>query len=327
MQNIQTETKSPLVSFVIAYYEVPLDMLRECIESILAIDLNDEEREIILVDDGSEVSPLNELMDYQDQLVYLRQKNEGLSGARNRGIELCHGRYIQFVDADDMLIKSNYDHCMHMLKEHEPDVVMFDHTSEDKDVDSPDLFDGPLTGAEYMRHHNLRASAWGYVFKRKLLMDLRFTRGLLHEDEEFTPQLILRADTLYATDSCAYYYRVRQGSIVHNKDEQWLKHRLDDAEYVLFQLDHLAATLHGAENQALRRRVAQLSMDYIYNIIVLTKSEEQLEERIERLSKRGLFPLPDADYTAKYKVFRRMVKSKMGRKMMLHTLPLLKQTI
>lgn len=326
MQNVPTDAERPLVSFVIAYYEVPVDMLRECIESILAIDLDDAEREIILVDDGSEVSPLNELIDYQDRMVYLRQKNEGLSGARNRGIELCHGQYIQFVDADDMLIKANYDHCMTLLREQKPDVVMFDHTSEEDDVDSPYLFDGPLTGAEYMRRHNLRASAWGYVFRRKLLLDLRFTPGLLHEDEEFTPQLILRADTLYATDTCAYYYRQRAGSIVHKDDAQWLQRRLDDAEYVLFQLDHLAQTLHGAENQALRRRVAQLSMDYLYNIITLTKSESELEARIERLGKRGLFPLPEADYTAKYRMFRRMTKSKLGRKLLLRSLPLIKKS-
>ena len=323
MQTIQNEESRPLVSFVIPYYDVPIEMLRECIDSILSIELDDNEREIILVDDGSEVSPLNELIDCQDQLVYLRQKNQGLSGARNRGIELCHGQYIQFVDADDLLIKANYDHCMTLLREKHPDVVMFNHTSEEKDVDSPYLFDGPLTGAEYMRRNNLRASAWGYVFKKKLLMQLRFTQGLLHEDEEFTPQLILRAEELYATDTCAYYYRIRAGSIVHNADKEWFQRRLDDAEYVLFQLDHLAQTLHGAENLALRRRVAQLSMDYLYNIITLTKSEKELEERIERLAKRGLFPLPEADYTAKYKMFRRMVKSKMGRKLMLRTLPLL----
>ena len=64
-------------------------------------------------------------------------------------------------------------------------------------------------------------------------------------------------------------------------------------------------------------------IDYLYNIITLTKSEKELDERIERLAKRGLFPLPEADYTAKYKMFRRMVKSKMGRKLMLRTLPLL----
>lgn len=323
MQTIQNEEPRPLVSFVIPYYDVPIEMLRECIDSILAIELDDNEREIILVDDGSEVSPLNELIDCQDQLVYLRQKNQGLSGARNRGIELCHGQYIQFVDADDLLIKANYDHCMTLLREKHPDVVMFNHTSEEKDVDSPYLFDGPLTGAEYMRRNNLRASAWGYVFKKKLLMQLRFTQGLLHEDEEFTPQLIIRAEELYATDTCAYYYRIRAGSIVHNADKEWLQRRLDDAEYVLFQLDHLAQTLHGAENLALRRRVAQLSMDYLYNIITLTKSEKELDERIERLAKRGLFPLPEADYTAKYRMFRRMVKSKMGRKLMLRTLPLL----
>ena len=48
----------PLVSFILTYYNQPVQMLCECINSILALSLNEDEREIIVVDDGSEVSPV-----------------------------------------------------------------------------------------------------------------------------------------------------------------------------------------------------------------------------------------------------------------------------
>ena len=314
----------PLVSFIITYYNLPVDMIRECIDSILSIDLEADEREIILVDDGSEVSPLNELTEYRDQLVYLRQSNKGPGGARNSGIDICHGEYIQFVDGDDMLIKANYDHCIHLLREQEADVVLFKHTTEENDVDSPYLFDGPMSGADYINNHNLRGAVWGYVFRKKLLHDLRFSTHLLHEeDEEFTPKLILRAENLYATDSCAYFYRVRPGSITQRGGNEWTAKKLNDAEYVLLQLDHLAGTLHGEQGKALQRRVAQLTMNYIYNVIVLTRSEQMLDERLGHLAQRGLFPLPNRNYTTKYKLFRRLVNTKAGRKVLLRTLPLL----
>ncbi len=322
MQNVQM-SKTPLVSFIVTYYNIPIDMLRECIESIVNLSLMEEEREIILIDDGSDVVPLDELIDYRDQLVYLRHKNMGLSDARNKGIDICKGKYIQFVDADDCLIKSNYEQCIELVKEKDPDMVLFHLSREGVDVDSPELFNGPFSGTEYMRHNNLCASACGYIFRKRMLVGLRFTSGILHEDEEFTPQLVLRADTLFSTDNCAYYYRERAGSILNSKDPDNLKKKLDDAEYVIFELDHLAATLPSAERVALQRRVAQLSMDHIYNVIMTTHSETVLDEYLERLRKRGLFPLPEREYTKKYSYFRKMINTKLGKKILLRTLPLM----
>lgn len=324
MQNIQT-SKTPLVSFIVTYYNIPIDMLRECIESIVNLSLKEEEREIILIDDGSDVVPLDELIDYRDQIIYLRHKNMGVSDARNKGIDICKGKYIQFVDADDCLIKSNYEQCLEKVKNNDPDMVLFRLSRDSVEVDSPEYFYGPVTGTDYMRHNNLCASACSYIFRKKLLVGLRFTSGILHEDEEFSPQLILRADTVFSTDNCAYYYRERMGSRLNSNDPDNQKKKLDDAEYVIFELDHLAATLPSAERIALQRRVAQLSMDHIYNVIMSTHSEKILDEYLERLRKRGLFPLPDREYTLKYSYFRKMINTKLGKKILLRTLPLMKK--
>lgn len=324
MQNIQM-SKTPLVSFIVTYYNIPIDMLRECIESIVRLSLTEEEREIILIDDGSDVVPLDELIDFRDQIIYLRHKNMGVSDARNKGIDICKGKYIQFVDADDCLIKSNYEQCLEKVKNNDPDMVLFRLSRDGVEVDSPEYFYGPVTGTDYMRHNNLCASACSYIFRKKLLVGLRFTSGILHEDEEFSPQLILRADIVFSTDNCAYYYRERMGSRLNSNDPDNQKKKLDDAEYVIFELDHLAATLPAAERVALQRRVAQLSMDHIYNVIMSAHSEKILDEYLDRLRKRGLFPLPDREYTLKYSYFRKMINTKLGKKILLRTLPLMKK--
>ena len=98
----------PLVSFIIAYYNLPLTMLCECIDSIMQLPLTTAEREIIVVDDGSDLSPMNELMRYGDNIIYIRQNNKGLSEARNTGIQMAKGSYLQFVDADDTLLLAPY---------------------------------------------------------------------------------------------------------------------------------------------------------------------------------------------------------------------------
>ena len=58
------------------------------------LTLNREEREIIVIDDGSDVSPLNLLTDIADQMIYIRQPNQGLSHARNTGIAMANGQYL-----------------------------------------------------------------------------------------------------------------------------------------------------------------------------------------------------------------------------------------
>ena len=323
MQDTQN-TQRPLVSFIVTYYNEPLSLLRECLDSIFTLSLTKEEREILLVDDGSDESPLNELVEYRDNIIYLRQKNSGVSVARNKGITLSTGKYIQFVDADDCIITSGYEHCLDIVRTKDPDVVLFNFTKEGTEVDTPYLFDGPVSGSEYMHNNNLKASVCSYIFRKNTLVDLRFTQGIEYgEDEEFTPQLILRAETVYSTDTCAYYYRDRQDSVSNRTSNRSLIKRLDDSEHVIFYLDHLANTLPTSERNALHRRVAQLSMDYLYNTIMLTRSEHQLNQRLERLTKQGLFPLPNRDYTQKYKYFSKMINTKTGRKILLRTLPII----
>ena len=307
--------KQPLVSFIVTYYNLSPRLLHECIESILALSLNSEEREIIVIDDGSHTSPMDELKDLADHIIYIRQPNRGLSLSRNLGIEACSGEYIQFVDGDDRLNTVVYEHCLDLVRSHHPDIVTF-HLSDKEEHDVPKEFEGPMEGSEYMRKNNLRASACGYIFRKQTLVNLRFKAGFLHEDEEFTPQLFLRAENVYATKAMAYFYRNRKGSITHEDNKKWVLQRLSDTRGVLYRLTDMADTLPTADREALQRRIDQLTMDYIYNIIILTHNGRYLERCIAELTEKGLFPLPDKDYTQKYKWFRRLSSTRQGRRML-----------
>lgn len=300
-------------------------MLCECIDSILALSLRPFEREIIIVDDGSNVSPMNGLMQYGDEIIYIRQKNSGLSVARNNGIEMAQGEYLQFIDSDDHLIQVPYEHCLDLIRLNVGiDMVMFDFTSTaTKETSFKDS--EVITGSEYMLKNNIHATAWGYLFKRATLSELRFTPGIWHEDEEFTPQLLIRAEHVCTTDAKAYYYYKHKGSITtHNDDESKTK-RFNDIRGVLDRLQYLCDRVPQSDRVALQRRVAQLTMDYIYQVIVQQRSQKALNACINELNSKGLFPLPDRDYSQKYIWFRKMTNSRLGRTILLNTLPLLKK--
>ena len=317
----QNKEDKPLVSFIVTYYSESIDILRDCVNSILALSLNETERQIIVVDDGADYSPINELLALSADIIYVRQPNQGLGQARNTGLALAEGSFVQFVDADDMLLTSTYEQCLDIIRYQEADMVLFEST--DKTTVKP-LADaqGPVSGTEYMTHNNINGSVCTFLFHKDILHDLRFPKGTLHEDEEFTPQLMLRAESIYTTHNKAYYYRKREGSIMHRRDRRWRIRRLADAEQVIYRLQEGVDHLPVKERIAMERRIAQLSMDLIYNVITLTHDETHLNHVLQRLSQHGLFPLPDKDYTSKYKWFRRMTNSSFGRRILLMTLRL-----
>lgn len=326
MATISNNSPQPLVSFILAYYNLPVGLLCSCIDSILSLSLQPDEREVIIIDDGSDVSPMNDLLKYGDDIIYIRQKNGGLSSARNKGIEVATGQYLQFVDADDQLIKSGYDECLTIIRHHQDaDMVLFDFDDHNYEpANSPSGEISPTSGTCYMRHNNIHGMACGYMFRQKTLSDLRFTQGIYHEDEEFTPQVLIRAEVVYPTKVKAYYYNRRSNSITTDQYDKHIIKRIDDILQVIKNLHYIADRLSNNDQLAMERRVAQLTMDYLYNTIVLTRSAEQLDTRIEDLRQQGLYPLPDRNYTRKYQWFRRMINTRWGRMLLLKTLPHLK---
>ena len=320
-------TRQPLVSFIVTCYNLPVDMLCECIDSVLKLNLETAEREIIVVDDGSDVSPMNDLLKYGDDIIYVRQKNNGVSVARNTAMAMAKGQYIQLVDGDDCLLTAPYEYCLDLIRNcNDVDVVMFDFTHEVGK--EPALFNPPTikSGPDLLRTENIRGAACCCLFRQAVRGQLTFTLGIAYgEDEEFTPQLLIRAETVYVTDTKAYFYRERNTSAVHQKDEASIQKRLSDTKEVILHLNRLADRSPQSDKIALQRRVAQLTMDYLYNTILLTRSVKKLDETIDDLRKEGLFPLPDHPYSTKYTWFRRLSNSVWGRKMLLTALPLMKK--
>ena len=183
---------APIISFIVTYHNEPSVLLQECLESILALRLEKDEGEIIVVDDGSEHFGLQDsgikftpIADRESgtsegrTVFYVRQAQAGLSVARNTGLSFSQGKYIQFVDADDCLIPSDYETVLRQVRKGKADVVMFGMRASaqlPKDLEerkpqptSEDSEESRLKGRlgeSQLLHHNLRAAAWGYAFKR-----------------------------------------------------------------------------------------------------------------------------------------------------------------
>lgn len=300
------ERREPLITFVVPCYNLPGEWICACIDSILALPLKREERQVLVIDDGSE-TPVSEcLSGYGDEVQCVRQPNGGLSAARNTGMDRASGTYIQFVDGDDELLPSAYAQCIRMLKSDAPDMLLF--RFQGQGTASLPVMDGTA----YMRRYNLRASACAYLFRRSLLGNLRFIQGILHEDEAFTPQLMLRAASVLDTGFAAYAYHCRSGSITTHKAPAHVHRRLADKEAVVMMLDKLTQHLPSQQSQALRRRVSQLTMDLMLDTIRLTSGAHSLLQLVQRLRNNGLYPLPPYHYTPAYSLFSQLSSFRIG---------------
>ena len=93
-----------LLSVIIPAYNCE-KTVRKCIDSI--INQNMDRIEIIAVDDGSADNTLEVLESIaviHNTVKIIRQKNSGVSAARNKGLENATGKYVMFVDSDDKLV-------------------------------------------------------------------------------------------------------------------------------------------------------------------------------------------------------------------------------
>jgi len=235
------------LSIIVPIYKVE-PYLDKCVQSLLDQDISSSDYEIILVDDGSP-DHCPELCDeYAAQHTNVRvihRPNGGLSAARNSGLAVAQGQYIQFVDSDDYLESNVLGTLIAQMDREQLDVLRFDYQNVRlisstsmpstykyevfwpyKSPKPVDYRTDIVTGLQYLNERMSYACyATNYVIQRALLIDGRhspilFTEGILYEDTEWTPRMLCAAQRVNATSLVAYNYLLRSGSITGTRTKE-----------------------------------------------------------------------------------------------------------
>ena len=171
--------------------------------------------EIIIVNDGSPDNSQTIIDDYCSRYPYIRcikQPNQGLSIARNNGLEASRGNYVWFVDSDDRIDVRGIEYILKAI-ETKPEVVSIrrykDNCKTEKDSCSC------CTGKDILFNKVFEHGAVFYIYKRSFLdhFSLRFKSGIYHEDTELIPRLLYYADRVVKVDVPIYYVTVNPTSI------------------------------------------------------------------------------------------------------------------
>lgn len=218
-------------SIIVPVYNVE-NQLKLCVESIVGQSYND--LEILLIDDGSTDNSgviCDELAKCYTNVVCYHKANGGLSDARNYGMERATGKYLLFIDSDDVIDK---DFCKILHDAHEKhgadivslDIVSFYSYDElctliEKEYEFKEivLMNEEIIKAYYMPTKNMIINHGLCMksYKAELFNDLRFECGKLHEDLYITYQLLDKCKKFVYVDlPYYYYYRSNEGSITNN---------------------------------------------------------------------------------------------------------------
>lgn len=215
------------VSIIIPMYNTG-KFVTECITSITSQCLNIE---IIIIDDGSEDDSywiVNKLLLKDKRIILAQTENGGAGNARNLGLSIAKGKCIAFIDSDDWIVKDSLDIMYQEIIGHDLDMVMgnalFYYHAEDirKRYKIPSALFGKVTkGTEC--YINLSHSdsfipmVYCYMYKLDFLKRhiISFQQEM-YEDELWTIQTVCQAERIKIIDFPFYYYRQRQGSIMHN---------------------------------------------------------------------------------------------------------------
>ena len=142
-----------MVSIVVPVYNAE-KYLEDCLISL--VDQTYENIEIILVDDGS-VDDSGRICDSwaekDDRIIVYHKKNEGVSTTRNFGIQRARGKFLMFVDADDMLVLNAVEYMVKEMIKNNSELVVCKYQSQDykKNIRESNLRIELLLKEDYLR--------------------------------------------------------------------------------------------------------------------------------------------------------------------------------
>lgn len=217
---------NPLVSIVIPVYNLE-EYIQSCIESLRRQTY--QNLEIIIVNDGSTdntLSTIKKLARNDGRIKYIDQKNQGVSVARNRGIEESRGDYFMFVDGDDVMKAQAVSLMVEAALETEADVVCagiekhIEYPSDDillRDIRNINNARSVLSSDEALKEllyeKKITNGPFAKLFLTKKFKANRFPEGVsIAEDLYFNYKALLQARTVTLLYTKVYYYILRQGS-------------------------------------------------------------------------------------------------------------------
>lgn len=212
-----------LISIIVPIYN-PGATLKKCLESL--INQTYSNLEIILIDDGSTDGSYDIALEYakkDERIIIEKQKNSGVSHARNRGIKISKGDFLSFIDSDDYLELDTYEYLIKLLNEKKVDIVNYEHyitypnyeIKHQLEENNYGLFN--REAGQYQLLYNVQF-ACNKLFPRKAIEGIFFDETIFRgEDTLFSKMVFDKVEKIWFDKRPLYHYVQTENSAVRGK--------------------------------------------------------------------------------------------------------------
>lgn len=301
------------ISIIVPIYNAK-KYLSRCLESLINQTL--KEIEILTINDGSKDNSdkiIKEYMKKDSKIRIYNKENGGLSDARNYGLKMAKGKYILFVDADDCIEKNTCKELYEIAEKEQLEILKFNYFDEKNKKYAfkykEQYMRKTYNGIEYLKRvfdskDEMTIVAWNALYNRKYLQDnkFKFKKNILHEDELWTPQIIIKANRIMQVDNVYYNYKYNKNSITTQKDKT--KNAMDIIN-TCKELDNIYSKIN---DRKLRKQLKNTIVTKYLEAFVMGKMYEK--EKKKYIDKKFLI---NKSYTIrnKAKVFLFFINSKL----------------
>ena len=228
------------ISIIIPIYKVE-KFIKQCLESVIK-QLSDDVQ-IVCVNDGTPDQSMEIAkntvsqcsINIQKQFLFINQENQGLSVARNTGLDHATGEYIGFLDSDDMLNFNYFNKILAIVNKEDYDIIDFNLITSDGNV---------IKTRESNDGNVFTSMKWfcpTRVFKSYLFKNYRFTPGIYYEDLDLTPKLYVATKKTFHLDEILYWYRKNNEGITNSVNNKSNLKTLESLEIILNNYIYLYA--------------------------------------------------------------------------------------
>lgn len=199
------------LDIIVPCYNV-VNTVEKCLKSIMNSILKSKYNcRIIIVNDGSTDDTLeiiNKTIHSFNNCLVINQKNRGLSGARNAGLDCLDSDYVMFVDSDDTISENCISLMLKSAKDNESDVVVGNYVVSTSFIKNKIKFNHSV--------EKIPGFAWGKIYKSELWKDIRFYEGLWFEDTIIQTIVLKLTRSISYIDEFVYYYKRNLKGISHS---------------------------------------------------------------------------------------------------------------
>ena len=287
------------LSVIIPMYNVE-KYIHKCIYSVVQNNLKSDDFEIIIVDDESPDNSLSiatEIANEFDNITIISQKNKGLGGARNTGIQNAKGKYVLFLDSDDFYTPNSLETILKIAFDNELEILEFgaivvDSTNKIISTVAISTENKIFDGIYYWQNFNSINSACNKLYLKEFLISnsILFKEKIYAEDYEFNTRALYFAKKVMATEYIVANFLTSTNSITRNKtDITKEKYRRD----LISILEHIKKfeSNNPTDTTFFKERLSLLNVDLFLLMLKNNFSFKEISKTKKELKEKNIFHL------------------------------------